>query len=1114
MSVNWTKEQREAIETTGKNLLVSASAGSGKTTVMINRVIELMIKEHIPITNFLVVTFTNASAEDMKKRLIDSLLLLPADEFVLNQIENISTSDISNLHSFCSRLITTYFYEIGIDPSYHIVDETESKFLKEKAISRLFEIKENEYNEDFFMLFDMFQKKRKTSELKEIIFKFNNFLNSNVDSKTWFDEKLKLSYDENLETNDCAKLIKNYVCNSILELQEEIGEFIKFCQSADFNKYANYFIDLYEKIGSISYKKSFISNAKNLFSIEFDRLPSEKIDSEYEFVIYEADKLNKLVKKQIDNFKSNFVSGDENVLKNGIKSAKQVLEKLFVLVQEFNGIYSKLKLEVCGLDFNDLEFYALKILSNKDILSSVKEKYKYVFVDEYQDINSVQEKIISLISSENNRFMVGDIKQSIYRFRLCDPEIFLSKYSEYSTFTEMNKVIPLNCNFRSDKKILKFVDDVFSGVMTAKFGGIDYEKDSKFVAGENNLDNENSMNLLYIDTELPRPEKQELKGIYSVKNHIQEEDEELKKAIAEASLVARKIAELVDLNSPNHLKYEDIAILVSSRNDAVAKFIETLQSFNIPVSSDEKYDLMKKSYIQEIVNFIKYACNKNDDILLFKVLKSKLFDFSDSELVSIRKLDNKLKFYECFELYEKIEDEKLRNKILKFKSIYEKYNKLVGVLKIKEIANLVVDEFCLNEINLTNIDGEKINKEIEKFIEFLPDVGVFEFVTSYENFAIEIENECGGDAVKLMTIHKSKGIEFKVVFLINTCNEINLKSTYGSILFNKDFGVGVDYFDLSSRIKIPSLPISAIRMLEKRKIVEEQQRVLYVALTRAVEKLFVICSKSEKDLNKEFPNRPNSFINWFEKFISNELEGNHLDYLNFEKYDIQDLLVNVKKEDKQILFKEEKVNCPTPFEYGHFGSVDLPLKNSISKILNSKNDEENFYEENVFSEENISSSSERGTVYHKVLQNIDLKSLNNLEEQFEKIKNNFSEKELKIIDFEKVKKTLEMPFFKQICDDDIILKEREFLSEMSAKIVNSQASEDDTFILQGVIDLIVIHENEVVILDYKTGKISEEKLNNYKFQIECYSSVCERWLDKKISKKIICFIDEQKIIEF
>ena len=215
MSVNWTKEQREAIETTGKNLLVSASAGSGKTTVMINRVIELMIKEHIPITNFLVVTFTNASAEDMKKRLIDSLLLLPADEFVLNQIENISTSDISNLHSFCSRLITTYFYEIGIDPSYHIVDETESKFLKEKAISRLFEIKENEYNEDFFMLFDMFQKKRKTSELKEIIFKFNSFLNSNVDSKTWFDEKLKLSYDENLETNDCAKLIKNYVCNSI-----------------------------------------------------------------------------------------------------------------------------------------------------------------------------------------------------------------------------------------------------------------------------------------------------------------------------------------------------------------------------------------------------------------------------------------------------------------------------------------------------------------------------------------------------------------------------------------------------------------------------------------------------------------------------------------------------------------------------------------------------------------------------------------------------------------------------------------------------------------------------------------------------------------------------------
>lgn len=1109
MAISWTKEQKEAIETTGKNLLVSASAGSGKTTVMINRVIELMLKEHLPISNFLVVTFTNASAEDMKKRLVDSLLSLPADEFVLNQIENISTSDISNLHSFCSRLITTYFYEVGIDPSYHIIDETESKFLKEKAINKLFEIKEDNLDKDYFELFDIFQKKRKNSEFKDIIFRFNNFLNSSVDGKKWFNETIKESYSEDLEKNSCAKLIKNYVCNSILEIKEELDEFIKKCRVAGEQKLIEYFDTLSSKLSTISFKKSYVTNAKNLYSIEFDRLPSVK--GENEFLGEEADFLNKSIKKQIDNFKSNFVSSDENLLVSCISSAREVLIKLFNIVQEFNETYSKLKLDVCGLDFNDLEFYALKILQNKEILKSIKEKYKYIFVDEYQDINSVQETIISLISGENNRFMVGDIKQSIYRFRLCDPEIFMNKYEEYSKNTENNKVIPLNCNFRSDKKILRFVDEVFSNVMVQNFGGIDYAKESKFVAGENNLDNEKSMNLIYIDTTLEKNEKQKLGGVYSVKSHIQDEPQETKNAIAEASVVARKIAELVDVTKPDSLKYSEIAILVSSRNEAVAKFIQTLEGFNIPVSSDEKYDLMSKQYVQEIINFVKLSCNKYDDIMLFKVLKSKLFGFTDNELVKIRKLDLKARFFECMELFDKLDDENLKIKICEFNEKFKKYNKLVGLLKLKRVVQKIIEEFNLYEINLTSIDGEKINKEIDKFIEALPDVSVFDFIINYEEFALEIENECGGDAVKLMTVHKSKGIEFKVVFLINTCGEINLKSTYGSILFNKDFGVGLDYFDTVSRIKLPTIPIEAIRMLEKRKIVEEQQRVLYVALTRAVEKLFVICSKPEKDLKNKFPKHPSAFINWFERIIVNEINDKHLEYLNFEKYDIQDLLVTNKKEEREFYFRKEKTVIPKPFEYKNNESVKIPLKSSISKIL--KNEEDSYYEKQIFSEEILKSSAERGTIYHKLFQCIDLKNLENLDNQIANLKNNFTNEEWKYIDENKVKWVLNQPVFKQIDKNDIILKEREFLSEMPAKLVNKNASEGDTFILQGVVDLIIVHENEVTILDYKTGRCNEEKLNHYKFQIDCYSEVCKKWMNKKIDKKIILFIDEQKIIE-
>lgn len=1115
---SWTKEQEAAITDRNKSLLVSASAGSGKTTVMIARIIDLMLgknSERTPITNFLIVTFTKASANDMKKKLVDKLLELEADDFVLEQIENVAIADISDLHSFYSKLISTYFYEAEIDPAYRIVDGDEAANLKEKAISKLFEEKEKLGDENYFRLFDIFQKKRKDTVLKETIYKFNDFLNSINDGESWFAEKIKECYNEDLKTNICANLINSYVANAIFEDAKMCDEFAEKCSKLGCLVYFEYFSEISSILRTVNAKNSYAVNAKNIGEIEYPR--AKRLPKEFEYLKDEAEFIKTEFKTHVKNYKENYISDDEPILSAGIVSARRNLESLFELVQEFNQIYSKLKKDINGLDFNDLEKYALKILENDAIRKAIQKKYKYVFVDEYQDVNEVQEKIVSIVAEKNNRFMVGDIKQSIYRFRHCDPEIFISKSKEYSKKQDYAKLINLNCNFRSDKKILRFVDEVFSGVMTESFGGVDYAKESKFVPGEGNFDKPDSVNLCYIDTTKTKAERQPVSGVYSVKNHVNQEEEETEKAIAEANYVASKIAELVSPLSASHMSFGDIAILVQSRNDETLKFLDVLRAYGIPISSDEKYDLMQKNYTQEIINFIKYVCAPKDDILLFKVLKSKLFNFSDNELVEIRKLDMKARFFDVIKLYQKLKNEILQQKVEDFLTQSSRFASLAKVLTLQDLARQVVADFELQKINLFDIDGDKINDEIDKFISRLPNKTAYEFLISYPEFSMVFENECSGDAVNVMTIHKSKGIEFKAVFVINTSKAFNLRNTSDMIIFNKQFGLGLDYFDEETRTKKSSIPISAIRIFETRKLVEEQQRLLYVALTRSIEKLFVVCSKPEKNIKKEFAKHPTSFINWFEPIIYKELQGEHNEDIKFEKFDLFELNQLPQKQEKQILFSETQVEELKPFVYEYESSTKVPLKNSISKIIHknknnlSLNSDDNF--ENFRFEEDIISSADRGTIYHRLFELIDLKNLDNIDHEFEKAEKLFDKNEWAVIDKNLVKNVFAFDFFKQINSDDIILKEREFFAKVPASVYDEKASQNDEFIMQGVIDLLIIRGNEAFILDYKTGKMNDEKIKDYTFQINTYAKIAEKSYKIKINKKLLCFVDLQKILE-
>lgn len=1114
-TVKWTNEQRAVIEDRGNNLLVSASAGSGKTFTMTQRIVDIVVNEKVPINNFLIVTFTKTSADDMKKKIINKLLECEQSEFVLEQIDAVSTSDISDLHSFYSRLVSSYFYEIQIDPNYHIIDELESNYLKNKALDLLFERNEKDENLNFFEILDIFSKNRQDKELRGVINKFSEYLQSHIDGKTWFTETLESSYNENLNDNACAKHINEYVFGRIDLLCKEANKFAKLCQDNGCEKYYNHFVELENKIRVIKSSNSFIENAKAVFSIQFDNLP--RVADEHKHLSDNANFLNKKIKSEIENFKDNYVSSDEAELVGGIKKAKADLIKLFSLTTEFEEIYSKLKREANGLDFNDLEKFAYKILQNQEILNTVRAKYKYIFVDEYQDINSVQEKIISMIARENNLFLVGDLKQSIYRFRLCDPEIFLKKYKSYLSGEPLSKALKLNSNFRSDKKILKLVDKVFSGVMTEKFGELDYEKESLFVAGDENADNENSANICFIDTLKESAQEVWRNEIYSVKNHEQNFDEETASIVCEAKLVASKIVEI--MSEDKSVDFSDFAVLVFSRNAKTARFIQELDSLGIPISADDKYDMLSRNYIQEIINFAKLTVVQNDDFLLFKVLKSKLFNFSDNELSEIRLLNKKLNFSDVIAEYKNLKNAKLISKIENFYSLLDKFKFYAGICDIAEMLKNIVEEFKLYQINLIMPSGKKFNDEIDKFISRLPSKGVYEFFIEMGDFSFIHENECGGNAVSLMTVHKSKGIEFKYVFVINVQGKINFASARGKILFNKNFGVGLDFFDSEKRIEKSCIPITWIRMIERRKIAEEQQRVLYVALTRAKEKLFVVCSKNSETLMSEFPERPTTYINWFEPIIFAELNGKHDENINFESYQISDFEGSRKKEIKQLLLSHGGGQCEKlselEFVYKHENVINVPLKTSVSKILKMSNeelDDEYDLSQEYLNDDFIKSSAERGTVYHKVFEKIDFYDLKNISAQLDKILSELSDNQKSLVSKEKLLNIFSISFFEDIKNYDKILKEREFFAKVSSEILGQNFSGGE-MILQGVVDLILIKENSIVILDYKTGKSSEEKLANYKFQLGCYADAIERAFRKKVTEKLICFVDEQKIVK-
>ncbi len=1114
----YTPEQQEVISNRGNNLLVSAAAGSGKTTVMIERIKDLIVKENVPVENFLVVTFTKASSIDMKARLISKLSSEQPTPFLIEQIDNINTADVSNLHSFCARLLKSYFYEAGLDPTFVVLAEEETQLLKDKALNMLFEQEFDNQNQDFFVLLDVLQKNRSDQELKNCILKLHEFFNVIFDKEKWFQTCLDKLYNPDLNKNQGCNIINGYVCARVDKILAEIDENIAKFNDIGIKDFVAYLQEMQSQLFKIKSRNGFVKNAQNIYEIKTFGVPP-KVEDAFAERRQELDTFRTFVNKEIKNFQANYISSDIATLQEELNTAKQLVTTLYSSAIKFGEIYSKLKKEKGGLDYNDLEQYTLKVLENADILQGLKDKYKYVFVDEYQDINAVQEKIITLLSGENNRFMVGDIKQSIYRFRLCDPDIFLNKYNLYKTQAN-SKSIDLSKNFRSNKHILNFVNTIFNDRMTESFGGIDYKNVAQLVAGAT-FEEENPVTLSYIDTsELAKFGVSEVgtDEVYSVKNHNQTTELENLKSRAEATYISNQILDMVanqmifdaKQNCNRPIRFRDIAVLIPARNEFLNTLLENFAKVGIPASTDASEDVLHDKYVKSVYNYLKLVYNYKQDIELFSVLYSPLSDFSLNELATLRIYQKDCKFfYQCLDnCYQNSQlSAELSQKVSNFMRKLQKYRKIAGYKTVKQLVDQILEDFDLQNIILTESDGNQRLNMLNKFIESLPESNIYEYFADGNVASILAEKTADVNAVQIVTIHKSKGLEYPVVFVANIGRQFNMQSLHGNMLISKELGVALDYFNQMERYKNNTISKEAVKLVETRKTIEEQQRLLYVALTRAINKLYVVGCRDIDKISNSFPERKNCFADWFDQFVYDKIEGIESENVNINVIDAQSLIGDVtEKINDQVLFSapdkelSDMVSHSIDFVYSYAKETQTSQKTSVTQIASGYHESEEEYAKNNATN---SSSIEKGNAYHKLMQYIDFESdtEQKLQIDIQGLVNSgkITTEELSYINTNSILKLLNNPLFKDIVSSGKVLREREFFMNVSS---------DDVQIVQGVVDLAIIRQDDAIILDYKTGNFMQKsKLQQYSAQINLYARAIEKSFNVQVIKRGIIAIE-------
>lgn len=1098
--IEWKDEQLKAIKEEG-NLLVSASAGSGKTTVMIERIMRL-VKSGVDLSRLLIITFTRAAAADMKEKIIENLYKLMQNEpcsLYKKQIEDLPFAHICTIDSFCYDLYRRFFAEAHLEPGLKVMDENESSMLFSEAAEQAIEKQLQADDPNFFKLLDRFIHKRSLAKLKEEIININQSL-ANLLSKEDFLKTSRLEFEER------SKAFFLHYYQKKLALLKERAESVLLASKAckvgqDLEDNAKYLLDMAANATKLKDFDSFLAYD---FACSYPAISRRSKTQEEKIFISEymnplKGDIEKLYKKIADTIACYYKETEED---------RQLLHTFFKLLISAENIYKQKKLASQVMDFADLSIYACEILADIDRARAVASQYDYIFVDEYQDTSVLQERIINQIQKADNLFMVGDVKQSIYGFRNAEPVIFINRHKQYES-KKLGLNIPMNANFRSAKSILEFANAFFSPIMDNEFGGVDYDKDARLEAG---LDIKEQGELPACEVMLFPKEKKEC--IYPKVYSVAEDDFSIGEADnRQAMYIAEKIYSIVDkeyiydakLKSSRKIKHSDIAILMRHRKEK--GLFEALKLYNIPFLA---FGFKNEQYFElgTLVNFLRLIDNFNNDIALAGVMQSFLGGFTRNDMLKIKKASNNEYFYQCVLNYP--ENNAIKAKIEKLLQSIEHYKERSYVKSIVDLLFEIMGDSGLDAYIMSKEKGSHEIAFINTFIFSLTEKEYAGTIPSFLRYYDEIFKGEGGcsaektEAISIMTTHNSKGLEFPVVFIANFQDGwTHTHDSKKDIFFDKELGISMKLFCKEKLSKIDSFRTEMTKLRNQTREREEELRIAYVAITRAKNHLFITGEDDESD--SKSPALMNNPVQWLKysaktnKFLQDKI---HI-FTTLNQPAMQEVA-----SAKAILGIPDLQGLD--LVYPHSQATQTPQKYSVSKL--------NIYEQAEFSIHPIGLpfDKEVGTAYHKVLEHIDFGATSTLqiEQSLSKMaKEGLLSPELAAeIETDKIYNILNSDLWDKVRAGSY-LREWSFMLYLPAKQVLAESTLSDKVLVQGVCDLVVLG-NENFIIDYKVSNLDTQIIaNKYRKQLQLYSLAVERIKKISISKKYIYIINRNKAID-
>lgn len=883
MAVTFTPQQQMAIELRGRNILVSAAAGSGKTAVLVERIIQMITneKEKVDIDRLLVVTFTNAAAAEMRERIrqaIDERLELhPENEHLQKQAALLHNAQITTIDSFCLFIIRNNFNDIGLNPGFRVADEGELKLMKQEVLTELLEQEYGKKEKDFTDCVEYFTGGSNDKLLEEYIEKLYEFSMSNPWPEEWLVERAKdysITGVSDIEKSQWCQYLVNYVRICLREAVSSLSKAIALAQRPD----GPYFYgELFEKeqemLHQAALEEDFSTLQTAFDTIHFDRLPGKKDSSVNTECREWAKQLRNNVKKQIEGLRESYFSLSLEQVSARMDAAKQPTAVLVGLVLQFKEMFDARKREENIIDFHDMEHLALNILLKKNesgeyettpAAGEYRQFFHEILTDEYQDSNLVQELLLQSISGEEegrfNRFMVGDVKQSIYKFRLARPELFIEKYTCYTKHDSSKQRIDLHKNFRSRREVIDSVNSLFYRIMGKDFGGVEYDEDAALYPEAVYPEYENNR------TEIILLEKDKESRLSPREQEALVISDKIKKLVREFQVTDKETGRL------RPVKYSDIVILLRTTSGWAEDFKGIFEKEGIPAYVTSRTGYFQAAEVRELLGLLHVLNNPLQDLFFYGTMKSFFGGFSEEEIAWIRSRGSKGSF-----LYENLKDiiqdikteetddgKQMKEKAARFLEQIENWRLKVSYTPIHNLIQDILTETGYGEYVMAKPGGEQRKANVEMLLvrasafENTCYHGLFHFlryVEQLEKYQVDYGEadilDENADVVRIMSIHKSKGLEFPVCFIAGLSKKFNMQDAAGRFIADMDMGIGVDYVDSRRRIQSKTLRKNAIAVKLKLDSLSEELRILYVAMTRGKEKLFLTAAVPDIQSLKE-----------------------------------------------------------------------------------------------------------------------------------------------------------------------------------------------------------------------------------------------------------------------